>query len=179
MKENQVPHALVPHAFKWKACKVRFFFFLYFLYCLEWFYILAQMQIIEWMMCKRAWMHQEWAFGKEPCLQRAVWQSKYLLTDKLMTVPCKCWQIHYWNRSQYFGLILSKNKFQTSNTCVCVCVCVCVSVLHFFPNKIQCVSNNKQRLGNLSTHFFEIFKLKLMCYCDQLLLVTVKNCWMA
>lgn len=91
---------------------------------LGWFYILAQMQIPEWMVCKRAWMHQERVFGKEPCLQWAVWQSKYLLKDKLMTVSCKCRQIHYWNASQYFGLVLSKNKSQSSNTSACVCGCV-------------------------------------------------------
>lgn len=91
---------------------------------LGWFCILAQMLIIEWMMCKWAWMHQEWVSGKESCLQGAVWQSKYLLKDKLMTVPCKWWQIHYWNESQFFGLILSKDKSQTWNTSVCVCVCV-------------------------------------------------------
>ena len=139
---------------------------------LGWFYILAQTQIPEWMMCKWAWMHQERVFGKEPCLQWAVWQSKYLLKDKLMTVSCKCRQIHYWNASQYFGLILSKNKSQSSNTCACVvCVCVCVCITLLPKQNERCIKGRK----NLSTHFLEIFKLNLVYYCDQLLLVSVKN----
>lgn len=129
---------------------------------LGWFYILAQTQIPEWMMCKRAWMHQERVFGKEPCLQWTVWQSKYLLKDKLMTVSCKCWQIHYWNASQYFGLILSKNKSQSSNTCACV---VCVCVLHFSPNKMKGVS----KVGKISQPIF-------LKYLNWTWCITVTSC---
>ena len=86
-----------------------------------------------------------------------------------MTVSCKCRQIHYWNASQYFGLVLSKNKSQSSNTSACVYV----GVLLFSPKwKVY------QRSENLSTHFLEIFELNLVYYCDQLLLVA-KNQWVA
>ena len=107
-------------------------------------------------------MHQE-------CLEKnlvgngAVWQSKYLLKDKLMTVPCKCLQIHYWNESHFFGLILSETKSQTSDTIACVCVC-----FRILSKQNNMGAKQQRKVGKSLNHFLEIFKPSLVCYYDQL-----------
>lgn len=136
--------------FRWKPA-----FFSCSLTSSGWFYILAQTQIIKWGMCKGVWLHQEWVLGKEPCLRWADWQSKYLLKDKLMTLPGKWLQIHYWNEGQYFALILSKNKWKTANTSVYVCV-------HYTSPRTRYNVYQTTKVEKVWTHFLEICVLNLV-----------------